>query len=87
MPKSKSSVRTVPITMRALIQRINRALKKENEFEVLKITRGRWRGGAGDLGRYYTVDENRNAVTGQHIDPEKLGRKLGVLKDYEHVAD
>jgi ribose 5-phosphate isomerase len=71
----------VPVTERALIQRINRAFKKENEFLCLKTTRGdRWR---SDLGNYYLVDMNRNTIEAQHVDLEKLGRELNVLAPYE----
>jgi hypothetical protein len=75
--------RKVPVSRRALLARINRALRKEGE--VLKATRAdRWR---GDLGDYYTVDTDRNAIVAQHVDPEELGRRLGVLADYEEVRD
>ncbi len=71
-----------PVSMRALIQRINRALAKEEE--VLKTTRGeRW---FGDLGRHYVMNFNRNFVVAAHVDPEQLGRELKVLKAGEVVG-
>jgi hypothetical protein len=74
---------TVPVTERALMQRINRKLRKEDQ--VMKSTRGdKWR---GDLGNYYIVDLNRNTIVAQHCTPEKIGRELGVLAHYEHMAE
>jgi hypothetical protein len=71
----------VPVTLRAVIQRINRKLAADDE--VLKTLRGdRWR---GDLGDYYIVNINRNSVTAQHVDPEELGRELGVVRGFEQV--
>lgn len=69
--------------MRALIQRINRVLSKENE--TLKKSRGMQ--AFLDLGDYYAIDVNRNYVSAKHIDPEKWGRELGVLKDFEVVVE
>jgi hypothetical protein len=79
----KRASRTVPVTTRALLQRINRALKKDDE--MLKTTRGER--GRSDLGDYYVLDLNRNFVTRHDVDPEALGRKLGVLKDFEHIEE
>jgi hypothetical protein len=73
----------VPVTLRALLQRINRKLAPEGR--QLKKTRGtRWR---GDLGDYYAIDVRRNILTAQHVDPEAWGREMGVLQPWETVAD
>ncbi len=73
----------VPVSMRALIQRINRKLKPE--LEALKITRGnQWR---PELGDYYVVDLNRNSIIRKDVDPEKIARELGVLRDWEEVRE
>jgi hypothetical protein len=69
------------LTLNALIKRINRKLA-HNE-QVLKVLRGkRW---IGDLGRYYVVDFNRN-VNRTHMDPQMLGRELGVLASRESTV-
>jgi hypothetical protein len=75
--------RKVPVTMRALLQRINRALKKERE--QLKRTRGGMQAFL-DLGDFWIHDWNGNAVARSHVDPEELGRKLGVLHEWEQVV-
>jgi hypothetical protein len=73
----------VPVSTRALIQRINRALAHEGE--QLKTTRGeRWR---GELGNFYIIDTYRNGIEAQHVDPEELGREMKVLQPYEVVLD
>jgi hypothetical protein len=72
-----------PVTERALVQRINRRLAKD--FETLKAARGgRWRSTTGD---YYVVDLQRNAIARTNVDPEALGRELGVLHAYERVVE
>jgi hypothetical protein len=81
MPKTKTG--GVPVSMRAVIARINRKLKPDDQ--MLKITRGQraWL----DLGKYYVINFNRNFVVDHHVDPETEARELGVLKDYERVID
>ena len=72
-----------PISVRAVIQRINRKLKQDNE--MLKATRGdRWR---HELGDYYIANFARNFIVGKHVDPEALGRELGVVEQWEEVRD
>jgi hypothetical protein len=81
--KSKSKSK-VGVTMRAAIQRINRRLAIDNGY-VLKVTRGdRWRDTLGD---YYSIDPKENCIVETDVDPEHLGRKLGVLKGYEQVTE
>ncbi len=70
-----------PVSLRALIQRINRALKADDW--KLKATRGVR--GRSSLGDYYIVNPNRNWIVKARIDPETLGRELGVLHAYERV--
>ena len=72
-----------PITMRALIQRINRKLAKEDM--VLKTLRGQRY--EHDLGRYYAVNWRTNLVSAQYVDPEQWGRELGVLAAWEVVEE
>ncbi|MGY8631848.1 hypothetical protein RAD15_05030 [Bradyrhizobium sp. 14AA] len=71
----------VPIT-RALILRINRKLKLEQQRMRSCRRSSRW---WGDLGNFYVVDLNRNAILGSHIDPETYGRELGVVHAFEKV--
>jgi hypothetical protein len=73
----------VPVTMRALMQRINRKLKPDDE--VLKVARSERV--EQELGKYYTLDHRRNVLIHKDVDPEELGRELGVLRDYEKVVE
>ncbi len=69
----------VPVSRRALVQRINRALAGEEE--CLRTARG---GRARqDLGDFYVVNYNRNFVVRKDVDPEDLARELKVLADHE----
>jgi hypothetical protein len=73
----------IPVPEQALIQRINRVLRKEGR--ILKVTR------AGqalqELGRYYVFDFDRNEVKTLHADIEELARELGVLRSFERLAE
>ena len=71
--------RSVPVTVRALVQRINRRLRRDGK--TLKNARSPRI--ASSLGRYFIVDPNRSWITGQHISPEVLGRQIGVLAEWE----
>ena len=71
----------VPVTQRALIQRINRAL----DHEVVKVSRGMR--ARIDCGEFYAVDVSTNAISAKDIDLEKWGRDLEVLKPYEELAE
>ena len=83
MVTRKRKAQTVPVTMRALFVRVSRALAKKGQ--VLKTTRG---GRAqAELGRFYVIDQRRNVIVDKAVDLEAFARKLGALKDYEHLVD
>ena len=75
--------KTVPVGKRALIARINRTLKKDDE--MLKATRGER--ARSDLGDYYIIDVRGNLILHKDVDLEDLGRELGVLKGVEHLEE
>jgi hypothetical protein len=79
--KNKHS-NTIPVTIRALLQRINRSLAKNDQ--ILKATRGTQM--RRDAGEFFILDLSRNEVLTKDVDPQVLGRELGVLKDYEHLT-
>jgi hypothetical protein len=83
MVTRKRKAQTVPITVRALLQRVNRALEMDNR--VLKASRGAR--AEAELGRFYVIDRRRNVIVDKAVDLEALARKLGALKEYEHLAD
>jgi hypothetical protein len=81
--KNAGTVR-VPVTTRALIQRINRKLAAQDE--QLRATRGEGQARM-ELGDYYVINQNRNAVVSKHVDPEQCGRDLGVLRPWEQIVE
>lgn len=83
MATRKRKAQTVPVTVRALLQRINRTL--EADERVVKSSRGAR--AEAELGRYYVIDRRRNVIVDKAVDLEALGRKLGALQEYEHLAD
>jgi hypothetical protein len=73
----------VPVSLRAIVQRINRKLAANDE--IMKKTRGeRWR---GELGDWYIVDFRTNTIVGPHVVPAEEARERGVLKPYEEIVD
>jgi len=74
---------TVPVSYRAAIQRINRALAKDGR--QLKASRGAR--ATLDMGDFYIVDAGMNFVLEKDVDVEILARSLGVIKPYERVDD
>lgn len=77
----------VPVSRNALIKRINRVLAKKNQR--LGTRRGRIEGVSRsftDKWRYYVLDVPRDFLVG-HVDPETLGRELGVLKPHERLVE
>ena len=80
MAKQKAS--GVPVSERALIQRINRKLAAQDE--IVRTARG---GRAEqDLGRYFIVDVRIGGVVHSDIDLEEWGRELAVLRSYERLV-
>jgi hypothetical protein len=68
------------VSPRALARRINRKLAKEDR----QMRKNRvW---DHNLGDYYVVEVSCNFIVGTHIDPEDLGRELGVLHEREALA-
>lgn len=87
----RRDVDKVPVTMRALLQRINRKLAKKDE--QLMMSRGAYR---ADVGGHFIVHHElgkgrgnwrSRALVRTHVDPVKLGRDLGVLAPWERVVE
>jgi hypothetical protein len=73
----------VPVTSRALFQRISRTLAKKGE----RLIANRRVGPVPDIGNYYTVDVKKNSVARTHVDLEEIGRELGALKPWERLKN
>ena len=73
--------RKVPLTIRALIARINRKLAKQEE--CLKTARGAYL--KRQFGAYYVVSWRSNLATATAVNPATLAQSLGVLAPWECV--
>jgi hypothetical protein len=71
----------VPVSARAILQRINRKLKPD--WKQLNTGRG-WLL-ERTVGRYYVIDIRRNCVTQQYVDVEDPARELKVLQSWEQL--
>lgn len=79
--RKKSTEKKVPVSVRALYQRINRKLRATKGGETLKATRGnKFRDHLGD---FYMVSAKTNMLVENDVDLSVLGKKLGVLKPWE----
>ena len=71
-----------PVSESALIRRVNRKLVPD--LHQLKKSRGETM--RQDLGEFYVLDLFRNTVCDLNVDPEQIGRELGVLTPCEGLA-
>jgi hypothetical protein len=71
----------VPVSLRAIVQRLNRHLKPTEA--TLKKARGRY--ALAQFGAYYILNWRCNTVEQSHVDPAALAREAGVLKPWEYV--
>jgi hypothetical protein len=79
--------RKVPVTMRAIVQRINRKLAADG-YRRLKQSRGRpWKYLDCNVGKWFLVDGSRNHVERTNVDAEKFAKELSVLKPWEKVGE
>jgi hypothetical protein len=69
----------IPITLRALTQRLARHLARDGR--TLRKTRAAPARSA--IGDYYVVD--CNGIVAHHVDLVQLAREIGVLQNYEHL--
>jgi hypothetical protein len=85
MPKGKR----VPVTMRALIQRVNRKLAKEKR--MLRAIHGTGAVGIRRLGKFCMIGSPPGGgpalILRAGVDPVKLAREIGVLQEWEEVVE
>jgi hypothetical protein len=74
MPKVK--LQKVPVSKRALIQRVNRKIAADGL--ILKAMRGR------GPHQHFVLNTHTNSV--QYVEPEAYARRLHVLGDWEEVV-
>ena len=66
------------MTEHALIQRLNRKLKPNQQLKTSRTEQSKV-----DLGKYFIVDQS--TVTAKHVDLEKWARKLEALQPWEQL--
>jgi hypothetical protein len=77
----------IPVTMRALIQRINRKLAQNDEGrwpQKVCAFRGRAR---ANVGHYYLLCISTNMILNSDISPERLAQELHLLQPWEAVVE
>jgi|HubBroStandDraft_6_1064221.scaffolds.fasta_scaffold1374957_2 hypothetical protein len=78
----KKKKQGIPVSQRAVEQRINRALKEYDEqLRHTRSARAQF-----DFGDYYIVNVMKNFINEHHVDLEDKARELKVLQDYEYLA-
>ncbi len=81
--KAGSPVTKSPVSVRAVEQRINRKLAEKRQ----RLMRSRSERARAEVGDHYVVDVDRNLLVLHHVNLEALARKLGVLAEWEAIAD
>ncbi len=82
MPKTETLPK-VPVSRRAFVQRLERRLARDGK-SILTSREGTW--ARKELGEFYIVNARAQRVVEDHVDPEALGRELGVLKPFERLV-
>jgi len=80
---AKKQLHKVSVSPRAIIARINRKLRSDDE--VLKTARSE--SVERNAGHYFILNTRGNYISHVHQDLETLGRELGVLQEWETVAE
>jgi len=80
-------VRKVPVSERAVIQRINRKFRSEDGAPARELKKTRGTRAKLDLGDFYILNTKHNSIDEDHVDPEALGRELEVLSDSEECFE
>jgi hypothetical protein len=70
---------TVVVNRRALLVRLERALKKDNR--KIRVDR------IGRQARYLLVDTMQNSLVEVDVDLEELAHRIGVMEPWERLAD
>jgi hypothetical protein len=73
----------VPVTGKALLQRINRVLAKDNK----KMCKSRSYGEKSNLGDWHVIDTYINGVIDHHCTLAGIGEETGALKAYECLIE
>jgi hypothetical protein len=73
----------VPVSWRALVQRIDRKLAQQEQA----LKKARSAAMREELGPYYIVSWRFNRVEVTNVDPVALAKELGLLREWEEVRE
>lgn len=73
----------VPVSQKALMQRINRRLAEDGW--VVRTSRSSR--AVFDLGQHYVLDPSINNIIETHVDLEAFGHELGALRAWEALVE
>lgn len=79
---SQPRLKNVPVTKRALVQRLNRKLAEMGQ--LLRKSRGAR--AIQDAGEYFVVDLEHNVLLHKNVDLEIYGKQLESLKPWERLV-
>jgi hypothetical protein len=85
--KKATKRNTIPVSERAIVQRINRKFLVEDGAPARELKKTRGGRAKFDLGDFYVLNTERNTIDEHHVDLETLARELGVLADWEHIIE
>lgn len=71
------------VTRGAIVKRINRRIRKTDNWTLRKQRGNRW----PDLGQHYLVDLISNSVIAVDVDPVELAREYGLLRPFERCDE
>ncbi|ACO77994.1 hypothetical protein AvCA_17810 [Azotobacter vinelandii CA] len=72
----------VKVTERALLARINRLLRQDNQ-QLCRCREGSR--AYAELGDFYALDTARDVVMARHVDLAMWARDMGILPDWEEL--
>jgi hypothetical protein len=79
--------RGIPVSERAVVQRINRKFLSQDGPPARELKKTRGARALLDLGDFYVLNTERNFVEEHHIDIEDLAREMGVLNESEYLFE
>jgi hypothetical protein len=84
MGKTKATAATaatVPVTARALFQRVNRKLAEKGQ----RLNKSRSNAARAEVGEYYVIDTSGAAVARHHVNLVELAREVGAIEAWERL--
>ena len=78
--RAQSKQILVPLTQRALTQRLARALARDGK----RLRKTRAAPARSSVGDYYIINDS-NGIVAHHVNLEQFAHELGVLQAYEHL--